>query len=180
LPRGEAGEIAFHRSKAAIGYWPDQSALPAGADWFPTGDIGKLDEDGYLYLLDRKKDVILRGGFTIYSAEIERVLTEDLAVSEATVIGIPDERVGEVPVAYVVLGEHCAPAGEAARLQAVVRQRLGGLKALDAVIISTYGELPRNALHKVIKADLRARHAAGGPEAVRRAAPDVKDAASVS
>jgi acyl-CoA synthetase (AMP-forming)/AMP-acid ligase II len=158
LPRGEAGEIAFHRTRATVGYWPDQPAIPAGSSWFPTGDIGKLDDDGYLYLLDRKKDVILRGGFTIYSAEIERVLMEDPAVTEATVIGVPDERVGEVPVAYVVLDEKTDEAGQASRLKAVVRQRLGGLKALDWVVLTQFEELPRNALRKVIKADLRASH----------------------
>jgi acyl-coenzyme A synthetase/AMP-(fatty) acid ligase len=182
LPRGEAGEIAFHRTKATIGYWPDQPAIPANSDWFPTGDIGKLDDDGYLYLLDRKKDVILRGGFTIYSAEIERVLMEDPAISEATVIGVPDRRVGEVPVAYVVLAERARPVDQAAetmRLQALVRQRLGGLKALDAVVLSTYGELPRNALNKVIKADLRLRHRAGRREEDQRAVSDTKDAAGV-
>lgn len=156
VPVGEPGEIAFHHSKVLLGYWPDVS-WSEGSEWFATGDIGKLDASGYLYLLDRKKDVILRGGFTIYPAEIERVLAEDPDVLEATVIGAADERLGEVPVAFVVLNESANRGGQDARLQELVRLRLGPLKALAHVELAKFEDLPRNALNKVIKRDLRER-----------------------
>jgi long-chain acyl-CoA synthetase len=159
VPVGTSGEIAFHRSKALLGYWPDIAAIPDGSDWFPTGDVGRIDAEGYLYLLDRKKDVILRGGFTIYSAEIERVLTEDPAVREATVIGIPDTRVGEVPIAFVVLADDASHDGHQARLKGLVREQLGPLKGVEQVIFLTFDDLPRNALGKVMKPALRQQQA---------------------
>jgi acyl-CoA synthetase (AMP-forming)/AMP-acid ligase II len=159
VPIGTVGEIAIHRSKALLGYWPNIAAIPDGSDWFPTGDVGRLDAEGYLYLLDRKKDVILRGGFTIYSAEIERVFAEDPAVREATVIGIPDERVGEVPIAFVVLADDVPLEGHPARLKALVRERLGPLKGVEQVNLVAFEDLPRNALGKVIKPALRQQQA---------------------
>jgi long-chain acyl-CoA synthetase len=156
LPPQTPGEIAFRRSSALVGYWPDQFK-DGGDGWFPTGDIGRIDTDGFLYLLDRKKDVILRGGFTIYSAEIERVLILDPSVSEATVVGVPDERLGEVAVAYVVPEPNGAAPGLANRLIEAVREALGALKAPSRVEIVEYENLPRNAVGKVIKPDLRRR-----------------------
>ena len=108
-----------------------------------------------MFLLDRKKDVIIRGGFNIYSAEIERVLVADPRVAEATVIGVPDSRVGEVPVAFVVLADHVA--GDALEgLLADVTEILGRLKRPEAIHAVQFDELPRNALGKVQKATLRA------------------------
>jgi long-chain acyl-CoA synthetase len=154
VPLGTPGEIAFHRSKTMVGYWPHRDADASDA-WFPTGDIGRLDHDGFLFLLDRKKDVILRGGFTIYSAEIERVLAEELTVREAIVVGVPHERVGEVPVAYVVLEDGIDHSSEARRLESMVRERLGALKSVEEVVVVQAAELPRNALGKVVKQELR-------------------------
>ena len=160
LPAGEPGEIAFRAENALLRYWPDIPAHDGPGSWFPTGDVGKIDPNGYLYLLDRKKDVILRGGFTLYSAEIERVLTEERElVAEATVIAVPDARVGEVPAAYVVLQDGISPDGVPEQLQAVVRRRLGGLKVPERVIITRYEWLPRNAIGKVQKNQLRAQAA---------------------
>jgi fatty-acyl-CoA synthase len=152
---GEVGEIAVHADYVASRYWPnDRVELTAGG-WFRTGDIGRIDGDGFLYLLDRKKDVIIRGGFNIYSAEIERVLVADPRVEEATVIGVPDSRVGEVPVGYVVLAEGVL-SDAIEDLLADVTEVLGRLKRPEALYAVKFNELPRNALGKVQKAVLRA------------------------
>jgi acyl-CoA synthetase (AMP-forming)/AMP-acid ligase II len=154
VPIGTPGEIAFHRSKTTVGYWPHRDTVDVDA-WFPTGDIGRLDHEGFLFLLDRKKDVILRGGFTIYSAEIERVLAEELTVREAIVVGVPHERVGEIPVAYVVLEDGMDATAESERLALMVRSRLGPLKGVEEVVVVQAADLPRNALGKVVKQELR-------------------------
>jgi len=159
LPPGEIGEITFRRRFALARYWNDASA-PALIDgeWYATGDIGRVDADGFLYVLDRKKDVIVRGGFNIYSAEIERVLIEHPLVAEACVVGAPDQRVGEVPVAYVVpAGDHV----DIDALRAYADERLGRLKRVEQISVVGYDDLPRNGLGKVRKAELRAQLRAG-------------------
>jgi acyl-CoA synthetase (AMP-forming)/AMP-acid ligase II len=133
------------------GYWRDPEATAAAfaGGWFHTGDIGVRDEDGYLWIVDRLKDMILSGGENIAGSEVERVLYTHEAVLEVAVVGRPDERWGEVPVAFVVLKpdasatkdelvEHCR--GQLARLKDV--------RFLDA--------LPRNPSGKVLKRELRA------------------------
>jgi long-chain acyl-CoA synthetase len=159
LPAGEVGEIAVHRSCAMREYWNDpvRTAEAFDGDWYRTGDIGKVDSDGYFYVVDRKKDMIIRGGFNIYSAEIERVLDERPEVAEATVIGIPDQSLGEVPFAFVVPGVDAVPSSLAVDLREHVRRRLGPLKAPVRVELVAYDELPRNALGKVLKRELRDR-----------------------
>ena len=156
LAHGERGEIVFHREVALSGYWnaPDltEDAF-VDHDWYATGDIGSLDEADFLSILDRKKDMIIRGGFNIYSAEIERALTEHPAVAEAAVVGRPDAALGEVPVAYVVLGEEVGVDD----LRAHVLDQLGVLKVPASIEVVTADQLPRNALGKVLKAELRAR-----------------------
>jgi long-chain acyl-CoA synthetase len=163
VARGESGEIAFARRCALLRYWNDPgdpAAAFVGGEWYPTGDIGRLDDDGFLYVLDRKKDVIIRGGFNIYSAEIERVLVEHPGVGEACVVGMPDDRVGEVPVAYVV------PSGDqldVVALRAFADERLGRLKRPEAVHVVRRDDLPRNGLGKVRKGELRAQLLAARP-----------------
>ncbi|MFN8535423.1 MAG: long-chain fatty acid--CoA ligase [Dehalococcoidia bacterium] len=107
LPAGETGEIVLRGPKVFGGYWRDPAATAAAfaGGWFHTGDVGLIDEDGFLYIVDRKKDMIVSGGENIASPEIERVLYEHPAVLEAAVIGKPDDRWGEVPLAFVVLRE---------------------------------------------------------------------------
>jgi fatty-acyl-CoA synthase len=102
---GEQGEIVMRGPKVFKGYWRDGDATAAAfaGGWFHTGDIGVRDADGYLYIVDRLKDMIVSGGENIASSEIERVLYEHDSVLEAAVIGRPDDRWGEVPVAFVVL-----------------------------------------------------------------------------
>src|SRR5271170_5798905 len=105
VPTGEQGEIVMRGPKVFKGYWRDEAATSAAftGGWFHTGDIGVRDEDGYLFIVDRLKDMIVSGGENIASSEIERVLYEHDAVLEAAVVGRPDERWGEVPVAFVAL-----------------------------------------------------------------------------
>jgi acyl-CoA synthetase (AMP-forming)/AMP-acid ligase II len=101
LPAGEPGEIVLRGPKVFAGYWrdPDATSAAFAGGWFHTGDIGVVDDDGYVYIVDRLKDMIVSGGENIASSEVERVLYEHDAVVEAAVVGRPDERWGEVPVA---------------------------------------------------------------------------------
>jgi fatty-acyl-CoA synthase len=153
LPSGENGEICLRGPKVTKGYWkdPEKTAAAFFGDWFRTGDVGYLDAEGFLYLTDRKKDMIISGGENIASSEVERVIHEMPEVHEVAVIGVPDERWGETPVAVVVLAdgaeltlpgltEHC-------------RRRLGGFKVPKRLIIRD--SLPRNPSGKVLKRVLR-------------------------
>ena len=105
VPAGERGEIVLRGPKVFPGYWrdPDATATAFAGGWFHTGDVGVRDEDGYLYIVDRLKDMIVSGGENIASSEVERVLYEHPAVLEVAVVGRPHERWGEVPVAHVAL-----------------------------------------------------------------------------
>ena len=158
LPAGREGEICLRGPKVTKGYWRDPEKTRASffGDWFRTGDVGYLDADGFLYLTDRKKDMIISGGENIASSEVERVLYELPQVLEAAVIGVPDERWGERPVAIAVLR-----AGEwldLAALQVHCRAHLAGFKVPKELhLVET---LPRNPSGKVLKRPLRERFAA--------------------
>jgi len=154
LPPGENGEICLRGPKVTQGYWndPDKTAASFFGDWFRTGDVGYLDEDGFLYLTDRKKDLIISGGENIASSEVERVIYDMPEIREVAVIGVPDERWGERPVAIVVLAE-----GAALDLPGLVnhcRGRLAGFKVPKQLIVRD--SLPRNPSGKVLKRVLRA------------------------
>jgi fatty-acyl-CoA synthase len=154
VPPGENGEICLRGPKVTQSYWkdPEKTAAAFFGDWFRTGDVGYLDEDGFLYLTDRKKDMIISGGENIASSEVERVIYELPEVRECAVIGLPDARWGEKPVAIVVLGE-----GAALELPALAnhcRARLAGFKVPKQLIIRD--SLPRNPSGKVLKRVLRA------------------------
>lgn len=150
---GELGEIAVSGPKVFSGYWRDDEATARVMKdgWFYTGDIGRLDDEGYLYVEDRKKDVIVSGGENIASPEVERVLYEHPDVVEAAVVGTPHPRWGEVPKAYVVLRE--AATGDLDELNAFCRQRLAKFKVPSEIVFLP--ELPRTASGKVLKRDLR-------------------------
>jgi len=140
--------------KVFQGYWRDEEATSAAftKGWFHTGDIGVRDEDGYLFIVDRLKDMIVSGGENIASSEIERVLYEHEAVLEAAVVGRPDARWGEVPVAFVALREGSDATPDA--LIAHCRDQLARFKVPKDV---TFVEaLPRNPSGKVLKRELRA------------------------
>ena len=151
---GGQGEIALRGPKVVSGYWknPDATAAAFTDDgWFRTGDIGHLDEDGYLYIDDRKKDMIVSGGENVATSEVERVLYECDAVLETAVVATPDARWGEVPRAFVVLRP-----GREITEQALIahcRSRLAGFKTPKQIVFME--TLPRNPSGKVLKRQLR-------------------------
>ena len=150
---GEPGEIVMRGPKVFKGYWRDPAATAVAftGGWFHTGDIGVRDEDGYLFIVDRLKDMIVSGGENIAGSEVERVLYEHEAVLEAAVVGRRDERWGEVPVAYVVLRPGSVL--EADELVEHCRAGLARFKVPKAVFF--LDELPRNPSGKVLKRELR-------------------------
>jgi fatty-acyl-CoA synthase len=154
LPSGVNGEICLRGPKITQGYWkdPEKTAAAFFGDWFRTGDVGYLDEDGFLYLTDRKKDMIISGGENIASSEVERVIYELPQVREVAVVGLPDARWGEKPVAVVVLGDGATL--ELSDLADHCHTRLAGFKVPKQLIIRD--SLPRNPSGKVLKRVLRA------------------------
>jgi fatty-acyl-CoA synthase len=163
-PPGEPGEVLIRGPKVCKGYWRDEEATASAIrdGWLHTGDLGVLDEDGYLFILDRLKDVIISGGENIASSEVERAIYEHEAVIEAAVVGRPDEKWIEVPVAYVVLREGADL--ESVALDEHCRARLARFKVPKEFI--TIDALPRNPSGKVLKRELRDREQlAVSPEA---------------
>jgi acyl-CoA synthetase (AMP-forming)/AMP-acid ligase II len=153
VPAGERGEIVLRGPKVFKGYWRDSKATDRAfaGGWFHTGDIGIVDEDGYLFIVDRLKDMIVSGGENIAGSEVERVLYEHVAVLEAAVVGRRDERWGEVPVAFVVLR-----AGQSATAEELIAHCASQLAKYKVPKAVTFLEaLPRNPSGKVLKRDLR-------------------------
>jgi len=153
LPPGHIGEICLRGPKITAGYWKDPEKTRASffGDWFRTGDIGVLDDEGFLTLTDRKKDMIISGGENIASSEVERVVYQLPQVREVAVIGVADEQWGETPVAVVVLNE--GQALDLDMLQAHCRQSLAGFKVPKGLIVRD--ALPRNPSGKILKRVLR-------------------------
>jgi fatty-acyl-CoA synthase len=153
VPAGERGEIIIRGPKTCAGYWRNEAATAESFrdGWFHSGDLGMLDEDGYLFVLDRLKDVIVSGGENIASSEVERVIYEHPAVREVAVVAGPHERWIEVPVAYVALVE----GGELSidQLREHCRSQLAGFKVPKQFHI--VDELPRNPSGKILKRQLR-------------------------
>jgi fatty-acyl-CoA synthase len=161
---GEVGEVAIRSEGSMIGYWndPDRTASVLNDGWVSTGDLGFFDDDGYLFIVDRAKDVIVSGALNIYAIEVERALESHPAVVEAAVFGVPHPKWGEAVHAVVVLtSEDAATADDLVEL---CRVRLGGAKKPQS--IEVVDRLPRNALGKVMKRELRAPHWAGHERAV--------------
>ncbi len=155
VPAGERGEIVLRGPKVFKGYWRDTDATAAAfaGGWFHTGDIGLRDEDGYLFVVDRLKDMIVSGGENIAGSEVERVLYEHDAVGEVAVVGCPDDRWGEVPVAFVVLLEGATATAE--ELVDHCHAQLARFKVPKRV--NFIDALPRNPSGKVLKRELRDR-----------------------
>lgn len=151
---GERGEIVLRGPKVFPGYWrdPEATAKAFAGGWFHTGDVGVRDDEGYLWIVDRLKDMIVSGGENIAGSEVERVLYEHPAVLEAAVVGRPDERWGEVPVAHVVLREGAAATAD--ELVEHCRGQLAKFKVPKDVLFLE--ALPRNPSGKVLKRELRA------------------------
>ena len=154
LPPGERGEVVLRGPKVFKGYWrdPDATSAAFAGGWFHTGDIGVQDEDGYLYIVDRLKDMIVSGGENIAGSEVERVLYEHESVVEAAVVGRPDDRWGEVPIAYVVSSSETTTPEE---LIEHCRRQLARYKVPKHVTL--VDALPRNPSGKVLKRELRTR-----------------------
>jgi len=154
LPAGEVGELWARGPMIVKGYWnrPEATAETFIDGWVRTGDLARLDEEGFLFIVDRAKDMVIRGGENIYSSEVENALYEHPAVTDAAVIGIPHRTLGEEPAAVV----HVAPGTTAteAELQAWVRERLAAFKVPVAIRFVTE-TLPRNANGKILKKDLK-------------------------
>ena len=159
LPAGERGEIAIRTAANIRGYWQDPAATEAAftADHYVrTGDVGYLDDDGYLFIVDRKKDIIIRGGENIAAQEVEAAIYAFPAVSEAAVFGVPDERLGEVPAA-VIWCEKEAPTTQ--ELCEFLGTRLAQFK-LPAYIWFADAPLPRLGTGKIDKVSLRTQYGA--------------------
>ena len=158
LATGERGEIAIRSASNIRAYWRDPAATEAAftADgYLRTGDIGYLDEDGYLFIVDRKKDIIIRGGENISAAEVEAAIYSHDAVSEASVFGVPDERLGEVPAAVIYCEDPGRVTPEA--LTAFLSERLAQFK-LPAQIWMHDEPLPKLGTGKIDKVTLRERY----------------------
>ena len=153
MPAGERGEVVLRGPKVFKGYWhdPDATNTAFKGGWFHTGDIGVRDADGYVYIVDRLKDMIVSGGENIASSEVERVLYEHESVVEVAVVGRPDDRWGEVPVAYVVATAEATTTPE--ELIEHCRGQLAKFKVPKAVVF--IDELPRNPSGKILKRELR-------------------------
>ncbi len=160
VPAGEAGEIVVRGPAVTTGYWnlPEVTAEAIVDGWFHTGDVGVADEDGFLAIRDRLKDMLISGGENVYPAEVESVLSGHPAVADVAVIGQPSDRWGESACAVVVPGDGFDPD----ELLTWSRERLAGFKVPRAVV--TVEDLPRNASGKILKHELRDRFPGPAPE----------------
>lgn len=159
LPAEAMGEIALRSAATMTSYWklPEATASVMTDDGFlRTGDAGYLDEDGYLFVIDRVKDMIISGGENIYCAEVELALAEHLAVADVAVIGVPDEKWGEVVKAVVVPAAGAKPDPD--ELRNWVRERLAGYKVPKTIDFSA--SLPKNSAGKTLRRELRTRYGA--------------------
>ena len=153
VAQGELGEIVIRGHNVMKGYYqkPEATAEAFRHGWFHTGDIGNFDEDGYLYIVDRVKDMIIRGGFNVYPREVEEVLMSHPEISLAAVVGIPDERQGEEVKAFVVLREGAATTSE--EIIAWSKENMAGYKYPR--LVEFRDTLPMNATGKILKRELR-------------------------
>ena len=156
---GEVGEIVMRGPNVMLGYWrqPEVSAETLRGGWMHSGDLATVDEEGYVYIVDRKKDMIITGGENVYSTEVEDALYRHPAVLEAAVIGVPDEKWGERVHAVVVL--KAGQQAEAAELSDFCRQHIAGYKIPRSVEFAE--ALPKTGSGKIQKADLREKHWSG-------------------
>ncbi len=167
VPRGEAGELVCRGYNVMLGYLddPDATAETIDADgWLHTGDIAVMDDAGYVRITDRLKDMFIVGGFNAYPAEIENMLSEHPWVAQVAVVGVADERMGEVGQAWVVprAGVDAEPAAISEELAGWAKERMANYKVPRAFHVTD--ALPTNASGKVLKYELRRRHAEGADQ----------------
>jgi fatty-acyl-CoA synthase len=155
LPSGEIGEVQVRAPHVFAGYWrnPEASRAAFAGEWLKTGDLGRRDAEGYLYLVDRAKDVIITGGENVYPAELEAVLREHPGIADVAVVGAPDREWGEIPCAVVVARPDEAVTLDS--LRAFCEGRLARYKQ-PRRLVNRAEPLPRNASGKVLKHELRA------------------------
>ncbi len=156
LPRGETGEICVRGDLVMKGYYkqPEKTAETIIDGWLHTGDVGHIDAEGYLHITDRKKDMIISGGFNVYPSEVEQVIWSHPAVQDCAVIGVPDEKWGEAVKAVIELNAGQSVSAE--EIIALCKDKLGSVMAPKTVdFIDT---LPRSPVGKVLKKDLRAQY----------------------
>ena len=155
LTRGEVGEIVVRSSLVMRGYHRDPAASAAASafGWHHTGDIGYLDEENFLFIVDRAKDMVITGGFNVYSTEVEQTIMQHPAVQDCAVIGLPDDKWGERLTAVVQLrtGETLDPS----EIKSFVKQRIGSVKTPKQ--IEVWPDLPRSKVGKILKNDLKVR-----------------------
>jgi acyl-CoA synthetase (AMP-forming)/AMP-acid ligase II len=174
VPTGEPGEIVVRGYTVMSGYWGNPEATAEAIDtdgWLHTGDIGVMDEHGNITITDRVKDMYVVGGFNAYPAEIEAILRGHEAVAQAAVVGVPDDRMGEVGCAYIVpvagalSGDSKEEADELGRIiLGWSRGTMANYKVPRGVVL--VDALPVNASGKVLKRELRDRHASGADRVV--------------
>jgi long-chain acyl-CoA synthetase len=155
LPQGEVGEIVIRGHNVMKGYWERPEATAEAIDsngWFRTGDMAKVDEDGYFFIVDRKKDLIIRGGYNVYPREVEEVLYEHPAVQEAAVVGVPDESLGEEVGAAVVLKQ--GESLQASELKAYMKEQVAAYKYPRKIWF--VDELPKGPTGKILKREIEA------------------------
>ncbi len=153
MPIGESGEILLKGPQMSLGYYkrPEETAEAFADGWFHTGDIGYMDDEGYLFIVDRKKDMIIAGGFNIYPREIDEVLFEHPKVKEACAVGLPDPYRGETVKAFVVPRD-----GETLTAEEVIaycKEKLAAYKVPKQ--IEFVEDLPKSAIGKVLRRELR-------------------------
>jgi long-chain acyl-CoA synthetase len=153
LGANETGELCVRGGNVMLGYWnqPEETAKTLRNNWLLTGDIGYRDAEGFYFITDRKKDMLLVNGINVYPREIEEVLYQLPGIREAAVIGIPDSRRGEQPVAFIALNDGAAL--EEKTVQQFARKRLADYKVPRKVVVLP--ALPRNATGKILKTTLR-------------------------
>ncbi|MFW0795059.1 long-chain fatty acid--CoA ligase [Gordonia sp. CPCC 205515] len=154
VPTGTRGEVCVRGPLVMAGYYrnPEATAEASAHGWHHTGDVGYLDGDGFLYIVDRAKDMIITGGFNVYSAEVEQALMAHEAVRDCAVVGLPDEKWGERVTAVVLLHEEASV--DTDDLVRFVKHKIGSVKAPKQ--IEMWDDLPRSTLGKILKTDIRA------------------------
>jgi fatty-acyl-CoA synthase len=157
VPAGQVGEIVYRAPTLMAGYWNNSKATAEAfaGGWFHSGDLVRCDDEGYVWVVDRKKDMIISGGENIYCAEVENVLASHPAIAEVAVIGRADDRWGEVPVAVAALAAPSEGILDLGDLDQFLTERLARYKHPKALEIVE--ALPRNPAGKVLKTELRAR-----------------------
>lgn len=156
LPVGKVGEIVLRGPQVFVGYFENEEATQKAIKdgWYHSGDVGYIDEEGFLYVVDRLKDMIISGGENIYSAELELVLASHPSVADVAVVGVPDEKWGEIPKAFIVRKPEKSVTEE--EIMVFCKEKLASYKAIKEIVF--VDQLPRNSVGKLLKHQLKMAH----------------------